>query len=226
MRRRYLFALPIIVALLSVFGSGCGSSGSKTIAEVGDYKITTDEFNDLYQASYPFPTAQDEFDKKREILDSIIVTRLLVQGAYEKGIDKSPELARAIAAYKDKLLVNVLAQRVVVDKAKPTEADLKDYWNKLEYKMRASHILVKDLDTANALLERIKNGESFEKLAFEYSTDPSAKKNKGDLGYFEWGTMVDEFQNAVWAMEPGQVSTPVKTDFGYHIIKLVDRLPN
>ncbi|MFZ5979429.1 MAG: peptidylprolyl isomerase, partial [Candidatus Zixiibacteriota bacterium] len=63
-------------------------------------------------------------------------------------------------------------------------------------------------------------------LAFDYSLDPSAKRNRGDLGYFTWGTMVQEFQEAAFNMEPGQVSPPVATQFGYHIIKLVDKQPN
>jgi parvulin-like peptidyl-prolyl isomerase len=82
------------------------------------------------------------------------------------------------------------------------------------------------LDTANALLERILAGESFEQLAFEYSTDQSATRNKGDLGFFLWGNMVGEFQEAAFALEPGEVSAPVKTQYGYHLIKLVDKQPN
>ncbi len=227
MKMTFWLILSSAVLISAAFLSGCGSDNNPTLATVGDYKITADEFDQFFRnVRVPFATAQDEFDKRKELLDSVIVTRLLVQAAYEKGIDKSEELARIVAANKDKFLIDVLAEKKVNEPAKVSDAEVRDYWNHLEYKVKASHILVDSLDTAKALLARIQNGENFEKLAFEYSKDQSAKKNKGDLGYFTWGQMVDEFQKACWAMEPGEVSPPVKSQFGYHIIKLVDRLPN
>jgi len=226
MKQRY-WLLFVLVLFAAAWLPGCGSSDNPTVAVVGDYEIKASELNEFFRnIRYTFPTAQDEFDKRRELLDSMIVTRMFVQAAYEKGIDQSDELARVVLANKDKFLIDVLGQRKIGDPSEPSEADIKDYWNRLEYKVKASHILVKDADTAQMLVQRIQDGESFEKLAFDYSIDPSAKKGKGDLGYFTWGQMVDEFQNAVWAMEPGEVSPPVKTQFGYHIIKVVDRLAN
>ncbi len=217
----------LTIALIGLLMIGCGSSGDKVLAKVGDYEITASEFGEYFASvRMPFPTAQDEFNKRREALDSLIVSRLLIQGAYEMGVDQSAELARVVLANKDKFLVDVLLNQEVVQKAKPTDAEIKQFWDRLEYKVKASHILVSDLDTANALIARIQDGESFEKLAHEYSIDRSAEKNKGDLGFFTWGQMVDPFQKAVWQMEPGELSPPVKSDYGYHIIKLVDRLPN
>ena len=83
---------------------------------------------------------------------------------------------------------------------------------------RASHILVKDLATAERLYERVKKGESFQSLAHQYSTCPSKAKG-GDLGWFGEGKMVAPFENAVRKMSVGAVSKPVKTQFGYHIIR-------
>ena len=83
---------------------------------------------------------------------------------------------------------------------------------------RASHILVKDLATAERLYERVRKGESFQSLAHQYSTCPSKAKG-GDLGWFGEGKMVAPFENAVRKMSVGAVSKPVKTQFGYHIIK-------
>lgn len=83
---------------------------------------------------------------------------------------------------------------------------------------RASHILVKDQSTAEKLYNRIKAGESFDSLARQYSTCPSKSKG-GDLGWFGEGQMVKEFENAVRRMGTGSISRPVRTQFGYHIIK-------
>lgn len=217
-------AIVFVFALLTI---GCGSSDSKVIAKVGDYEITEHELNDIFQGiRFPYPDAEDEYKKRQEILDTIIVNRLLIQAAYEKNIDQLEELNRVVVANKDKFLLDVLYLRKVVDKSEVTEAEIRNHWDKIADKIRASHILVDNLDTANVLLERIKSGENFDKIAFEYSIDPSAKRNKGDLGYFLYGSMVKEFQEAAFAMQPGEISPPIKTNFGYHIIKLVDRVAN
>lgn len=83
---------------------------------------------------------------------------------------------------------------------------------------RASHILVKDQTTAEKLYERVNKGESFQSLAHQYSTCPSKSKG-GDLGWFGPGQMVAPFENAVRKLSTGAISKPVKTQFGWHIIK-------
>ncbi|MBI4174206.1 MAG: peptidylprolyl isomerase [Candidatus Aenigmarchaeota archaeon] len=88
--------------------------------------------------------------------------------------------------------------------------------------IRASHILVKTENDAKIVLQRALKGESFAKLAEEFSTD-SSKRRGGDLGYFGRGRMVRNFENAAFALEKGQVSQPVKTEFGWHLIKVTDR---
>lgn len=87
--------------------------------------------------------------------------------------------------------------------------------------VRASHILVKTEQEANDLLNRINSGSSFEELAQKHSTCPSGKKG-GDLGYFTRGRMVKEFEDAAFTTEKGKISRPVKTKFGYHLIKVTD----
>ena len=83
---------------------------------------------------------------------------------------------------------------------------------------RASHILVKDQGKAEEIYNRVKNGESFASLAHQYSTCPSKEKG-GDLGWFKEGQMVPPFENAVRKMGTGSISKPVRTQFGWHIIK-------
>lgn len=89
-------------------------------------------------------------------------------------------------------------------------------------KVRASHMLVKTMEEAKEILEELKNGASFSKLANERSLCPS-KKRGGDLGFFTRGKMVREFEKAAFALKKGEISDAVKTKFGYHIIKVTDR---
>jgi len=90
----------------------------------------------------------------------------------------------------------------------------------VEDQVHARHILVKTEEEAKAALERIRAGEDFAKVAEEVSTDPGSKDKGGDLGWFPKGTMLPEFEKVAFETPVGQISEPVKTDYGYHIIKV------
>ncbi|MDX9858515.1 MAG: peptidylprolyl isomerase [candidate division Zixibacteria bacterium] len=227
MRTHNLILVSMIAACGLLLAAGCGSGGNETIAEVNGYEITKQEFQDYIRGlHYPYTSAQEEFDKKRAILDTLIIQRLLIEEAYNRGIDKLDEINRLILANKDKFLLDGLYQKHVVGQVEVTDTEVRDFYNRLQYRVRASHILVSSKDTADMLVQRIVDGENFGNLAYQYSEDPQAKRNRGDLGYFTWGAMVEEFQQAAFNMEPGEVSPPVKSQFGYHIIKVVDRSEN
>ena len=89
-------------------------------------------------------------------------------------------------------------------------------------KIKCSHILVQKQSEALALLERLKKGESFANLAKELSIDKGSGRRGGDLGYFGRGMMVKPFEETAFKLEKGQMSEPIKTEFGYHIIKRLD----
>ncbi len=143
-------------------------------------------------------------------------------------MDKSEEVAQAVAANKDKFLLDVMYKRHIEDKVTFSDAELRDFYTKLEFRYRVSHILSTNKDTADMLVGKLAGGASFEQLAYDYSQDPVAKRNRGDLGFVQYGSMpnVAEFEEAVFALEVGEISPPVKTRYGYHIIKIVDRQPN
>ena len=88
--------------------------------------------------------------------------------------------------------------------------------------VKASHILISSLDEANSVLTELKSGKKFEELAQKYSSCPSGK-NGGDLGFFGKGQMVKEFEDASFSLNVGQVSGPIKTQFGYHLIKVTGK---
>ena len=86
-------------------------------------------------------------------------------------------------------------------------------------KIKCSHILVKKQSEALEILDKIKNGEKFGKMARQFSTDSGSAKRDGSLGYFGRGKMVKEFENAAFTLQTGEISEPIKTQYGYHIIK-------
>jgi foldase protein PrsA len=108
-----------------------------------------------------------------------------------------------------------------------TDEKLREYYNQhidtyTNMEVKASHILVEKEEEAKNILEKINKGEDFGELAKKYSKDPGSKEKGGDLGYFSKGMMVPEFEKAAFALKKGEISAPVKTKHGYHIIKVVD----
>jgi peptidyl-prolyl cis-trans isomerase C len=208
---------------------GCGGGGGDdtVLATVGGDKIYTRDLNDIFQRTRQnYLTFEDEFDARRNILDSLVIQQILIQEAYKKNIDESEEIKRIVLANQDKFLLDVLYQKMVIEPVSVTEDDIKDYYSQLEHKVQASHILVSVEDTAYMLLDSLKKGGNFENLAVNYSIDPTAGTNRGDLGYFIWGQMDPTFQENVFKMQPGEISEPFKTRYGWHIVKMVDRSEN
>lgn len=105
-------------------------------------------------------------------------------------------------------------------KASVTEKEIRDYYKP---KLKASHILVKDEKTAKEIKEKLSSGEEFAALAKQYSEDPGSKEKGGELGEFGSGEMDSKFEEAAYKLEVGQVSDPIKSSYGYHIIKLNEK---
>ncbi len=118
----------------------------------------------------------------------------------------------------------VLLQKLVEDEGEPTEEMVQAEYDKGE-EVEARHILVEEEELANELYERLTDGEDFAELAEEYSVDPGSGSEGGDLGFFRRGTMTAPFEEAAYNLEVDEISEPVPTQFGYHIIQVTDRTP-
>ncbi len=172
-----------------------------------------------------------DFDKvdentRKELIKNIILTDVIYKEAENSDFTKSVEF-KAEMADKSKHLENGLYIESLIKK-NVTEASVKEAYEHLvketstKEEVKAQHILVETEEEAKSIEGKLAKGESFETLAKEYSKDGS-KNNGGDLGYFAKGAMVKSFEDAAFALKIGQVSAPVKSDFGWHIIKLNDR---
>lgn len=165
--------------------------------------------------------------RKEAIVAYLIDVAILAQAASAKKLEAAPDFAARLAYAKNKVLMETLLNDVT--KTAATEAEMKKLYDESVAKMqpeeevRARHILVKTEQEAKDVLAKVKGGADFEKLARELSIDPSAKTNGGDLEYFTKGQMVAEFSEAAFKLDKGQVSEPVKTQFGFHIIKVEDK---
>lgn len=124
-------------------------------------------------------------------------------------------------AFKDNVRFSLLQEKATKD-VEVTDEEIKNYYDQAKYELNARHILVADEATAKEVEDKLKNGGDFAKLAEEYSQDGSAA-NGGELGWFTVGTMVPEFNDVAYALELNEISAPVQSEFGYHIIQVTDK---
>ena len=162
------------------------------------------------------------------LLDQLVDRHAIVLAARKQGLQTDPLVQKQVARATDAALQNVLLTRAIApsltDEAIKVRYD-RDFAGKPgEEEVHAAHILVADEARAKSIVADIKAGKDFNDLAKENSTDPSAKSNGGDLGFFKKTDMLPEFAEAAFALKPGEVSqAPVKTQFGWHAIKMIER---
>ena len=197
------------------------------IAKVGNLEIHQSEL-DLAIANLDPQLAQLPDDQKKvAALSAAIDVKLLAGDAAAEKLDQTEEFKKRMQYLSDRELHNAYFKKHVVDTV--TDDEVKARYDKevaalpKQEEVHARHILVKTEDEAKDVIKQLDAGKDFAELAKEKSTDPN-KDDGGDLGYFSRGRMVKEFEDAAFALEKGSYSkTPVKTDFGYHVILVEDK---
>lgn len=197
---------------------------------VGKEKVSADEFIYLYKKNHP--AKEDLTDQKiEEYLDLYIKFKLKVTEARARGIDKTPEFTKEYASYKDELRKPFLPESKIVDSLVTLT------YNRLQKEVSAAHILIEvkqdatpqdtlqAYNTAVSLKNQILAGEDFGAKAALYSDDTYTKTRGGDLGYFTTLQMVSPFEEAVYGGKTGDIVGPIRTSFGYHIIKVGESRP-
>ncbi|WP_082234719.1 peptidylprolyl isomerase [Halobacillus massiliensis] len=215
----------------SVFAlSACNSGEEEVVVETSGGDVTKEEFYqemqktsgeqvlqqlviaEVLKANYEVSdeAVEEEFNNLKEQYGEQFDT-VLEQSPYEDEED-----------FKDSIRLSLLQEQAAAEDVDVSEEEMKQYYDRMKTEVKASHILVEDEETANEVKEKLDNGESFEDLAKEYSTDGTAE-NGGDLGFFGPGEMDPAFEDAAYSLEVDEVSDPVQSQFGYHIIKLTDK---
>lgn len=231
----------IATTLISILANT--NSGGNTVAVVGNEKITKDQ---LYEALVEANGEQvlnsliiKKIIKLEAKKQNIKVTKDEIQDELDKTIENfgSKEAFKNTLEYygitedslKEDIELNLYVSKLLKSEVKITEEEMKDYFEenkddfKQEEQVKARHILVENEKTAKEIKQKLDNGENFEELAKKYSTDTETKEKGGDLGFFSKGEMVKEFEEVAFSLKVGEISNPVKTKYGYHIIKVEDR---
>jgi peptidyl-prolyl cis-trans isomerase C len=216
---------------------------NKVVLQVGTEKLTAKQFEDFIADLGPQAQAAMQGPAKREIVNQLVDAKLLAQEAQKRGLDKDPKFQRRVDMVKEQLLAQSLVENV--QQGGGNDEKLKQQYeaNKSQYETAtARHILIrskdspvplgpgkKDLSDAEAkakaedVRKRIVGGEDFATVAKAESDDTGSGAQGGTLGTFGHGQMVKPFEDAAFGMKPGEISQPVKTQFGYHVIQLQDK---
>ena len=218
MHKRRIFLSTTISGLLLL--SACGSSENIATSKSGN--LTKEEFNkELKELAGETVLKQAMLNKV--LLDTYKISddeaKKKVEELKEQMGDNFSDYLKQSRAKNEKELQEKLKPRFAFEKAikaSITENEIKDHYKP---KLKASHILVKDEPSAKEIKEKLNNGEDFATLAKQSSTDPGTKEKGGELPEFGPGTMDAKFEEAAYKLEVGQVSDPVKSSYGYHIIK-------
>lgn len=182
-----------------------------------------------FQRSLPAQFQQVPIEALLEpIVERLVSQKLLVADGRKKNLQADAEVRQRLTQFEDRVIQEVLLNRLLADKI--NDAALRTRYaayqkeNPGKEEVRASHILVNSEAQAREILTALRGGADFGKLAGEKSIDPAGKSSGGDLGYFGKDEMVPEFAEAAFAMKAGETSaSPVKTQFGWHVIRIADR---
>ncbi len=202
---------------------------NKVFAKIGNREITSVDLQNFLQSVDPKVATQfTSPEGVKQLIAQLAEQELFYLDAIDKGFDKEPDFLQEVEKVKLNLLkqyaLSKFLRSVTINEieAKKFYNENKEIFNEPE-SVKASHILVQDEATANKIIDEIEEGKKFEDAAKEYSICPS-KANGGDLGFFSKGKMVSEFETAAFALTKGEITkAPVKTQFGYHIIKLTGK---
>ncbi len=220
----------ILFAGLALSAYAFSQEKDQVLMKINNKDITRSEFEYIYNKN----NSNNELDKKSldEYFNLFVNFKLKVTAAEAEGVDTTKAFRDEFMGYRQQLAKSYLTDDSV------DEANARSIYERLKENVEALHILVRckpDATPKDSLeayrkaeraRQRILNGENFEKVAREVSEDPSVKQNGGNLGYFTALQMVTPFEDVAYSLKNGEVSKPVRTDFGYHVIKVTNRRPD
>lgn len=217
----------LLVGWVSIFSFSLNAQKKEILFTIDNHPYYTDEFIRVYNKNLDL--VKDESQKDIDnYLDLYLAYKLKVKKAYDLGLDQNPKYQNELRTYRNQLSKNYLTD------TEATEELIREAYDRSLKEIKASHILIllgedaTPQDTLKAyqkiqfIREKALKGEDFGQLAQEFSEDPSAKDNKGDLGYFSVFRMVYPFESGAYNTRIGKISEPVRSRFGYHLIKVND----
>jgi foldase protein PrsA len=229
----------VIGTMLAVFGFSkedvVAKVGSKSISKEDLYTTLVDQYGEaaldtlIAEKIVELESEEEEITVKESEMDEELQTIQDSYGDEEAFNEALASSGASLDSVKENIKTYLLTEKLLKDRISISDDQIKEYFeaNKDSFaqaeQVEASHILVEDEETAEEVKDKLADGGDFAELAKEYSTDTSNAESGGELGFFAKGEMVAEFDEKAFAMKTGEISEPVKTEFGYHIIKVTDK---
>lgn len=224
-RRFFGLVMAACMVVLGAFTS-FGQEQDKVLATIGSERITQGDLNELANA---VPEQIRELyltpEGRRQTLDYIVNIYVLAAEAEQQGLDKGRKVERLLTFAKKDLLARLYLEREWTNLPNPSEEEARAYYQKNLARFESvhlRHILVKSEEEAEKVMKSLRKGKKFDELATQKSICPS-KVRGGDLDWLPRGRLVKEIEDVAFNMERGQVTGPIKSKFGYHVILLEDK---
>lgn len=228
-----------VISALAVFSlAACNSkeTGDNVVVSMKHKSITEEQLYKELKKEYGDTVLSNMIQKeiladKYKVSDKEVEERV---NYFKKtiGIEKEADFEKYITTtagfktmkeFKEFIKENMIQVKSVTDGISVSEKEVKELYETRKSQVKASHILVKDEAQAKEVYDKIQKGAKFEDMVKQYSTDTQSAMNQGSLGFFAKGTMDAEFEKVAFSLEKGKISEPVKTSFGYHIIRVDDK---
>ncbi len=226
--KKFITTITLFGVLLTVNLLYAQDAEDKVLATISGLEIKQSLLDNIIEDMPPqYQQHMNKPESRKQILDKVIQMKLLSAEAYHLMLDKQPNIQDKIESTTEQILASAYI-RHIQSSITISDKEVKKYYKKNPEKfkapeqIRASHVLVKTEDDAKIVLYEINNGKDFAQLAKEKSFDTN-KEQGGDLGWFARGRMLPEFEEVAFKMKKGEISDIVKTSFGFHIIKLIDK---
>lgn len=224
--KRTIFALTVAA---SIGLAACSNPGDEVVVSTSVGDITQEEFyNSMKDIAgdqlLQQVVVEQILNDKYKVTDEEIEEEL--KGVKEQYGESYESVLAQSNLTEETLKTNIrftLLQEKALKDVEVTDEEIEKYYNQASQELKARHILVEDEETAKEIKAKLDAGEDFAKLAKEFSTDPGSGEQGGDLGWFTVGTMVPEFNDAAYALEVDEISEPVQSEHGFHIIQVTEK---
>jgi len=214
----------ILLILLPLLLFSCKSKKEKiVIAKIKSHQIYLSDFVKRYKEFLSSTGIKDNLNMRYGVINNMVNEIILYYYDNNNKIFNNPEYKKEQAWNKKEAVLNFLKDREIYKKINVTEKEIREAYYRAHVSIAAKHLFARTKEEADNLYKLLKAGANFDLLAKQVFTDSTLRNNGGYLGYFTWGDMDPAFENAAFNLRVGEISRPVKTAYGYSIIKVVDR---
>lgn len=224
--KKIIVAATMSIGLLGL--TACGGS-SENVAETEAGNITKDELYDELVATngeealtklVTLKVLEDKYDVSDDVVDAELEKiKEEVGEEFEQVLTMQGLTEEEL---KTDLKSSLLQEEAITEGIEVSEEEMQQYYDRMTKEVEARHILVQDEETANDIKKKLDDGDDFADLAKEHSVDEGTAEQGGEVGFFSVGSMVPEFEDAAFTMEKGDISDPIQSEFGFHIVEVLD----